>query len=164
VLSIERGRGKALSEMELEALFEEWYSASLPNLRPDQSRAAYLDEFLEASDSAECGLDESALLIAWEKAKNSPPHYAAADFKSPRIRKLIGLTWYLQLHAGENPFYLSCRSAAVFLEVSHVRAGQFLRLLVRKKILRIVERGGPETNRATRFKFVLIQKPKGETL
>ena len=159
VLQLERGHGKALSEKELEALFEEWYSASLPNLRHDQSKAAYFDEFLEGCDCAEYALNENTLLAAWEKSKNSAQPYIAANFKSPKVRALIGLCWQLQNLASENPFFVSCRSAGVLLEVSHVRAGKFLRLLVREKILRIVERGGPETNRATRYRFA-VEKSK----
>lgn len=97
-LSLERGRGRALSESELESFFGKWYEISLPNLRLDLSRRDYFDEFLEACDCAEHGLDESALLTAWGKAKNSGPPIVAADFKSPRIRQLISLCWHLQQH------------------------------------------------------------------
>ena len=133
----------------------------MPCLRPNQSRTEYFSEFLDACDCAEHGLDENALVMAWDMAKKSPPPAVAMRFKSPKIRALIGLCSQLQQHAGEQEFFLSCRSAARLLEVSHVQAARFLKLLDRKGVTRIVEAGSPQTNRATRYRFSDKPNPKG---
>lgn len=157
VLTLEKTRGK-LPQTELESLFGRWHGASLPFLRPECSKEDYFAEFLEACDRAEHGLDESVLNLAWMKSKTSPPPAVASDFKSLKISALICLCQQLQVCARENPFFLSCRSAAGILEISHAEAARQLRLLVRRGVLKIIERGGPDTNRATRYKFVTSTK------
>jgi hypothetical protein len=86
-------------------------------------------------------------------AGTAPAPGAAAKFKSPKVRSLVCLCWQLQQLAGDKEFFLSCRSAAKLLEVSHVQTARFLRLLARKGVLKVVEAGSPNTNRATRYRF-----------
>jgi hypothetical protein len=152
VKMLERDHGE-LSDADLARIFGKWHRLSLPHLRPDQTREKYFAEFLDACDCAEHPLDENALALAWSMAGTAPAPGAAAKFKSPKVRSLVCLCWQLQQLAGDKEFFLSCRSAAKLLEVSHVQTARFLRLLARKGVLKVVEAGSPNTNRATRYRF-----------
>ena len=62
----------------------------------------------------------------------------------------------MQKACGDNPFFLSARTAAGLLEISAMQANRYLRLLVREDILVIIEKGGTAENprKATRFRYV----------
>lgn len=152
VKMLERDCGE-LSESDLERVFGKWHRISLPHLRPDRTRDKYFAEFLEACDCAEHPLDENALTLAWSMARTAPAPKVATKFKSAAARMLVSLCYQLQQLAGDKEFFLSCRSAAQLLEVSHVQAARFLRLLARKGVLVVIEAGSPNTNRATRYRL-----------
>ncbi len=133
ILTLERS-GQNLSSGELQAIFDRWYQSSLPNLRPEQSQAAYFQEFLDACDCVEHGLDENTLDRAWEQSKKVPLPAVAQNFKSRKVVELVCLCAQLQKIVGDREFFLSCRSAGTKLEISHVQAAKFLKVLVRRKV------------------------------
>jgi hypothetical protein len=158
IKKLEKQNGAKFSDDDFERVFSKWFKASRGYLRPGQTRAEYFDEFLSAYDCARRPLGENALAIAWQNSQNAPLPEAATKFKSQKIRALVRLCFELQHMAGDEPFYLSCRKAAELLNVSHVHAARFLNLLVREKLMSVIESGSAKTNRASRYQFAA--KPK----
>ncbi len=157
VKTLERQRGD-FSDADLKRLFGKWYRLSRAHLRKTQSRAEYLEEFLQACDTALIALDEGGLLTAWQMAKKSPQPKAALTFKSAAARMLVSLCFQLQQLAGNEDFFLSCHSAGKLLKLTSVHTARLLRTLVGKGVLQLVEKGNLKTRKATRYRFT---KAKG---
>jgi hypothetical protein len=51
-------------------------------------------------------------------------------------------------------FWLSCRDLGEVVGISHTYASRMLTVLVKRDILEMVEKGGPHSNKATRFKLL----------
>ncbi len=77
------------------------------------------------------------------------------QFESSEIRLVVSLCRELQRGAGRQAFYLACRTVQRILHhEAHTTAASWLRGLVHSKILKEVEKGGPLTNRATRYRYL----------
>lgn len=91
----------------------------------------------------------------WAKAETLEPPPAAQQFTSPHLRRVVTWCYLLQLAAGDAPFYLSVRTLQGKLGLgSPQRASAILRRLVEVGILAEVEKGGRDTSRATRFRYM----------
>jgi len=147
------GREWSADEM-LKKVFLPWYSQN-NHLRPEQTRDAYWLEFLEAYDDVAFPLGQGVLERTWEIAATREPPKVAQQFKDPRNRLLVAWCRELQRVAGDGPFFLACRTFAAKLGLgSSHRGSAYLHRLVREGILAEVEKGGPTTNRATRFRYL----------
>jgi len=89
------------------------------------------------------------------KAASSPLPEVAEQYEQADLKLLVALCRELQRGAGEHPFYLSCRTAGGLLEVTAMTAYRWLFLLVSDGVLREVEKGGPKTRKATRFRYLV---------
>jgi len=137
-----------------ERAFLPWYTQN-NCLRPDQTRDEYWFEFLEAYDDAKCPLGQGVLERTWRLSGSCEPPTVATQFEDPRLRRLVAWCRELQLVAGDGPFFLSVRTVAAKLGLgSPRRASAVLRRLVDLEILDEVEKGGPDTNKATRFRYL----------
>ena len=155
VKAIEKQLGRVLSDQELSAVFGRWYQAAKRYTRPEASRDEYWFEFLEGYSNVKYPLGEGVLKTAWETAQKSPLPKGAMQFECGQIRLLVALCRELQRASGSKPFYLSCRMVQTLLRHdSHSTAAFWLRGLVRSKIVKPVEKGGPETNKATRYCYL----------
>lgn len=162
VLTLERQRGESLAEADLQRIFSDWYQLSLPYLRPGRAREKYFQEFLEKCDCACQPLDENSLKVAWEKAKTTPLPEAAALLRSQAAKRLLALSWQLQILAGDGPFFVSCYDSARLLEITPQHSAGMMRKFSDLKILRVVEAG--HEGRATRYRFAEPPKPKTITI
>ena len=91
----------------------------------------------------------------WVKAATVEPPLAARQFASPHLRRVVTWCYLLQGVAGDVPFYLSVRTLQGKLRLgSPQRASAILRRLVDAGILAEVTKGGRDTNKATRFRYV----------
>ena len=155
VKAIEQRLQRSLTEQELAGVFGRWYQAAKRFLRPEVSRDEYWFEFLEGYDNVKYPLGEGVLKAAWEAARKSPLPTAATQFENPEVRFLVALCRELQRASGSGPFYLSCRMVQTLLRHdSHSTAAFWLRGLVRCKIVKLVEQGGPKTMKATRYRYL----------
>jgi hypothetical protein len=153
--SIEQELGRKLSDREVESVFARWHDASNQFYRDGKGFDDYLFEFLSAVDSAKFALGDGAVTRAWAEVKSRPLPSAAMRFENPELRLVVALCQVLQRIAGEAPFYLSVRTAQTLLRhETHNTAAFWMRGLVRRKVLRIVEKGGPATKRATRYRYL----------
>ncbi len=90
--------------------------------------------------------------MIYRQAISQPMPAIASNFESNEIRRLIVLCRALQQNAGDKPFFLSCRTAGVLLEISHVLANKWLRLLAFEDVLKVVIVG--TQGKASRFRYL----------
>ncbi len=155
VRALEKQQERELSHAELETLFDRWYRRAEPFLLDGQNRDEYWFEFLDALEHVKCPLGEDVITLAWERAQNSKVPKVAEQFVHPQIRMLVSLCRELQRSAGESSFYLACRTVArLFHLTTHTTAALWLRGLTKCKIIRETEKGGPQTNKASRYKYL----------
>ena len=97
-------------------------------------------------------------MVIYEQAiKMEPPRTVAINYPdNPKIQNLAVLCREMQKACGDNPFFLSARTAAGLLEISAMQANRYLRLLVKEDVLAIIEKGGTAKNprKATRWKYI----------
>ena len=155
VKAFEEREGREWSEAEMrERAFLPWYTQN-NCLRPDQTRDEYWFEFLQAYDDAKCPLGQGVLERTWRLSGSCEPPTVATQFEDPRLRRLVAWCRELQRAAGSEPFFLATRTVAAKLGLpTSWRGAAFLRGLVRTGILDEVEKGGPKTNKATRFRYL----------
>lgn len=91
--------------------------------------------------------------VLMQQVRHDPPSEVASEFESVKARELVGLCELLQRHAGDDPFFLSCRAAGEALGIHHEPANALLKTLCACGVLRLVENG---TRRGT-------SKPKAST-
>jgi len=153
-LEIAEGREWNLYDL-LWRVFNPWYEAN-QYLREDQSSDDYWCEFLRAHDSVKFPRHEDIRDRAWAASETQVfPRVALESFTDPELRQLVLWCQELQRLAGDKAFWLSCRDVQQRFGLSNAtRAANRLHALVRLNILKEVEKGGPKTNKATRFRYV----------
>ncbi len=155
VLALEAERGKCYSRAELRDVFNQWYAAAKPYVRENQISDDYLMEFLELYNYVGTPLGSDVVDVAWKLAQSEPPPPEAEQFDSLEYKQLTALCWHLQQLAKAEPFYLSTRTVQRLCGLeTHAQAARRLRGLVRFGVLKEIEKGGPHTNKATRFRYV----------
>ena len=79
-----------------------------------------------------------------------------------RLKKLVSLCHLLQKLAGDEPFYLACRTVQrLFNLKTHEQAAVWLRVLRAMKILDEATKGGPNNMRATRYRYCPVAPAGG---
>ena len=98
------------------------------------------------------------------KTKDADAPIEAQQYEQASLRLLVKLCRELQRAAGDGPFFLSCRKAGSLLDVPYTTASRWLFLLVTDDVLDVVFKGGPDTNKATRFRYLppLLPTAQGE--
>lgn len=155
VRALEKTEGRVWNLRELEErVFAPWYEQNR-HLNPEQTRAQYLSEFLMGYDLVRHPLGEGMLEATWAQSATCELPAVARKFASPHLRRVVAWCLLLQRAAGNEPFFLSVRSVQGKLGLGKPqRASAILRRLVDAGILTEVEKGGPSTNRATRFRYL----------
>lgn len=158
VKSLELKSGK-LTPTQLRDVFARWHQRSAEFLRPEQSRDAYLIEFMNAYASAKIPIGQGVIEQAWKAVQERPlPAIAIATFEDHGMRLVIALCEELQRIAGVEPFYLSARTVQRLLkQQSHVAAARLLRSLCVQEILLVAEQGSGV--RASRYRYAAGVEP-----
>ena len=152
-LEIEQNR--KWTDQQMKPLFLRWHDAAKPFLRQAQSQDEYWFEFLEAYDNVDHPLGVDVVSNAWDSAHGKEPPAVALQFESREVRLLVSLCRELQVICGDKPFFLASRTVQrLFEQESHATAARWLRGLCRTGILKVVAQGGPDTNKATRFRYL----------
>lgn len=136
--------------------------AAHPDATPDDLRQLVRDWFAEGSASDGSWDDVwASFLYCWPRvryAKGTGPLAGALSraqaapfdkYDEPRLNVLAALCRELQRAAGDDPFFLSCRSAGELIGVDRMRACRWLALLVHDGVIAIALQG--TTRRATRY-------------
>lgn len=133
-----------------------WYDLALPHIRTKDFAETWLD-FMIAWDNVKYFEGVNPMVIYEQAIKLEPPQTVALNYPENRkIQNLAVLCREMQKACGDNPFFLSARTAAGLLEISAMQANRYLRLLVKEDILAIIEKGGTSQNprKATRYRYI----------
>ena len=90
----------------------------------------------------------------FQRATEAPLPEIAKKYDIQGLRLLVALCRELQQAAGQDPFFLACRTAGKLLGVSHIQANRWLFLLAYDGIIELVERGEQSKRRASRYRYV----------
>jgi hypothetical protein len=114
-------------------------------------------EFMAGYRRVKYLIGEEVMLKAWERANAGtfPPEITSL-VNQQEIQLLAAFCRELQREWGDKPFFLSCRMVqSLFLPVSVSTAWLWLCGLEAVGIIRTVKKGGPDTNKASRFLYLL---------
>jgi len=156
VKTLERNRGAPFSPDQRREIFGRWYDEAAPFLRGEIPREDYFVEFLNSYRAAKYPIGDADLL-AWERALQNPlPPDVLPHFQKPETRLLLGLCVELQRIAGDQPFFLSCRTASKFLgHCTHRTAASWLSAFVSDGVLEEITKGSEATKKASRYRWLL---------
>ena len=158
IKTLEAQRGEPHTRDELREVFNQWYAAALPYMRENLAAEDYFFELLELYDYADTPLGAGVVESAFLKAQSAPYPPEAEQFEDSDFKLLVAFCWHLQQQMGAKPFHLSCRTVQrLFGLETHAQAARRLGGLVRFEVLEEVEKGGPHTNKATRYRYVAIR-------
>ena len=134
---------------DLREIVRSWHTRALPNIRTQEFVDTYGD-FLRAWTDVRKPANEEFMGDIIERARANPMatgHDEAQDILAAMCREL-------QQAVGEGPFYLSTRDAAAPFGQTAAWGSRRLAVLEAEGIIECVERGSPQTQRATRFRYV----------
>jgi hypothetical protein len=100
------------------------------------------------------GSEPMSQLLAAAEARGPAP--GAREYETATINKLVGLCRELQRVAGDEPFFLSCRTAGKLLKVSPVTVCRHFAVLKADRVVAEVEKGDIRSNRASRYRYQLF--------
>lgn len=128
-----------------------WHSAAARRELVQADFDEYLADLVDCFSRVKAPAGSNPL----ENAIKSAPALCATPSFSERLTRLIAVCEYLQDFAGKEPFYLSMRDAGRVLGTADPYAAKkAIALLVARKTLAVVDKGGPKTQKATRYRFV----------
>lgn len=151
----EREIRRSLELYEIRQVFNYWADKAKRFFKENKTNEDYFAEFVTIFDATKFAHDESPVTVAYKLARESPPPPGYEKLETDDFVLLAGVCYQLHLISG-GPFYLSCRKAAEVLKgVGFNRISVRLRYLVRLGLLRIVEKGGPKSYKASTYEYIL---------
>ncbi len=146
---------------DMKDVFTRWYNESGETLEDDTGEhMSYIEawaKFLDCWDKvkyasggalAEARAKLPTWMTPWKKSKI--PH--ADRYPDDKMRMLLALCYELQQIAGDDTFYLASRDAGSVIGTSAPTANAFIKMLIRDRVLMLVE--PHTTHRARRLRFV----------
>ncbi len=125
---------------ELRPIVERWHQKALPRIRTVHFLETWVD-FCNAWSNVKFSAGCEPIRAIFQTAITRPMPSVAARYDVPEVKSLVALCRELQRNAGKAPFFLACRTAAELLNISHVLANKWLRLLVTDKVLELIRPG-----------------------
>lgn len=131
-------------------VFDRWWD-SAKDVVGTKKYEVSMNAFLRAIEKAEVPLHDIVEICAQRAAKKPAPKWSLRFCQQAQL--LAGICRELQAINGQEPFFLSCRSAGRAIGTSHTFANTLLSLFERLKRLDVVARGQPGGKLATRFRY-----------
>ncbi|MCE9591913.1 MAG: hypothetical protein K8S99_15490 [Planctomycetes bacterium] len=137
----------------LRDVVERWHQLALPYIRTKEFEETWID-FLKSWRKVKHPRGKHLnSILERAKAASEPPE--VAQFKMGTIRLLVKICRELQKDAGDNPFFLSVRTAQELLGFAqHMTAWRYLSLLEAEGIIEVVVKGGSTSGKANRFRYM----------
>lgn len=137
---------------QLKPLVKLWHEKALPAIGTKSFDETWAD-FAYGWPKVKYPKGEDKLKTATQNALNAKNILTAEKlYEITEIKLLVKVCYELQQLQNNEPFWLSCRSAAGILGVSPTTANKWLQMLVADKVLIPVEKH--TDNKATRYKFI----------
>lgn len=130
----------------------EWHRQALPNIGTKPFEETWAD-FVHAWPRVKypMGMTPVEAIMAQIRTVELPE--TVFGYESEDTKRLVSLCFELQRQAGDQPFFLSCRTAMAACGFeSHVTAWKRLNMLICDQVLQLVTCGGRHT--ASRFRFI----------
>jgi hypothetical protein len=116
----------------------------------------------EVTDGESCVLssvltpeqEDDYLRIMFDLACQSPLPQAAARFHLPKLKLLVALCRELSRAVDGGVWYLSCRAAGKLLDVSHVKASDWLGRLAHAGVIICAVRGSRNSMLASQYRYL----------
>lgn len=144
---------------QLRELVWEWYNRALPKIATKDFEETWID-FLIAWPRIKHKIGEGPMAEIYEKTiQLDPPEIAVEKYpKHDKLKTLVSLCQELQRAAGDNPFFLTTRTAARLLKVTPMTISRWLFLLETDDILKVIAKGGTAKapRKATRFRYIAV--------
>ena len=142
---------------EFRSVVEQWHKKALPNIGTKEFEETWID-FLKGWHKAKWKIGESPMAQIFEKTiQLEPPKVAVEKYpEHNKLKLLVSLCRELQRAAGENPFFLTVRTAGRLLDVAPMTISRWLFLLETDELIQTIEKGGTKENprKATRFRYI----------
>lgn len=147
--------------MQLRVIVQDWHQRALPNIRTKEFEETWID-FLKAWPQIKYPAGKEPIAMVFQNAiQLEPPPKALEKYPGhPNIQILASLCRELQRSSGEEPFFLSCRTAGQLLKVTPMTISRWMFLLEQDGFVTTVQKGGTAqtVRKATRYKFTNDQK------
>lgn len=135
-----RGRSGLASADACRSVVRQWFEQALPVIGTKDWETTWAD--FQRQWAAVRSFGGGSLQAAVMAAKASDPPAAALRYQGQRMRLLVTLCAELQRLNGTDPFYLSCRNAALAIGIkSHKTAWRWLRDLILDGVLELTAQG-----------------------
>jgi len=144
-----------LKPPEVKNAFALWWSTAKPLLPADVNFDEWRYEFEAARKAARCPIGANVIAEAIRRADTEPlPPREAERSSSPKISRLLAVCYYLQLLAGNSPFFISVGTTTKILGAKSKFVGAaMLNGLVQDSILSVTQKGKKGCRYATRFRY-----------
>lgn len=138
---------------DLKPIVRRWHQEALTVIATKSFEETWAD-FVIGWPKARVPLGEETVKRAFLRACKSPSPTVARDYDDQVLRLLVALCRELQCVWGDEPFFLSCRTAGELLHIDHRVAARWLKVLVADEILEEVAKGAPNTKKASRYRYL----------
>ena len=155
VKGLEWQNNRTYSDQEKRGMFDQWHGKN-SFLSEGQSKEEYYFEYLESLEGVIHPLgQEDVMELALKRAQANPYPEESIGFEDKRMKLLLSLCRELQFLSEGKPFFLSCRKAAELIGHSGYKTvNRWLRGFELSKLLEVVRRGGPSSNKANRYRYL----------
>ncbi|MBB6428851.1 bifunctional DNA primase/polymerase [Algisphaera agarilytica] len=132
-------------------IVKQWHALAQPIIGTKEWEATWGD-FVESWPKVKHPAGTGPFAEAVSRAKQAPNPPEAEEFDSPSTKLLLRICRELQRQAGDEPFYLACRTAAQAISINHNSASRLLKMFTADGLLELVAKN--TTHRATRYRYL----------
>jgi hypothetical protein len=143
---------------DLRPFVKRWHQLALPVICTEPFEETLID-FLRAWPRVKFPRGAEPLAEVMSRAVSTDFPEVAKRYQQRPLRLLVAICRELQRTAGEDVFFLSCRTAGRLVGVDHTTANRWLFLLMADGILDEVVKGDRAKRRASRYRYV-AQEPR----
>ncbi len=137
---------------ELKPIVAQWHALARPFNQTKAFEESWFD-FAEGWEKVKHPAGQEPIAMIFALAIESELPEAARQYEQPELQSLVALCRELQRGCGDQPFFLSSRTAGGLLNVDHSTASRWLRGLQTDGILELVVKGSQETHKASRYRY-----------
>lgn len=141
----------------LKPIVQRWHELARPHVGTKEWETTWLD-FCYGWSRVRHPASDDWMDNVLTRARTEAELNGTDGYEHPGIRVLVVICRVLQADAGDEPFFLSCRSAGAMLGVDHATVARWLAGLVVDKVLIEIVKGTATTRRATRYRYAVARK------
>lgn len=131
-----------------------WHTLALPAIGTQEFSASWID-FIRGFDAVK--YPEGAVLDSLlEGVADDPLPAGVPDDLGDKTLLLARICKRLQDNAGNDPFFIGCRTAARLIGIDHTYASRMLGALVADGVLELVEKGSTKGRQASDYRFTEV--------